>query len=196
MATIPFQAEIIPAGALSFGRLPLLLATQTVPLLRDDVLEVLFSAYRVELFRHVGDLFDGRKSPVAFALLCGSAGAPHLALEAHIIRTQWPLARIIVLGQPPWQLEDYLYDHTVQENCSPAMLTNAFEANSVDLWNYSAARSSGRDGLPRWPAESDPSKAKPSGMAEVPVPSPWDSPEGEQANLWAEAYYKAPALHA
>jgi hypothetical protein len=105
----------------------------------------------VELFEKPLDLFVARAAPVSYALLCASAGCSLLAAEAYIIRKQWPLAKILVLGPAPYDLEDYLYDDMVAVDCSAAALATALSNRSVDLWDRTIGWNTGKSELRRAP---------------------------------------------
>lgn len=156
---VPYEAQPNKA-ALTLERLPVLVARGAATMLQDSALTSLFHSFRVELFKSPFDLFAARAAPVSYALLCASAGCPLLSAEAYIIRKQWPLSRIVVLGAAPYDLEDHLYDETVATNCSASTLTAAFCHSSVDLWD----RRNGWNIYPPEPPlileESDPTKAK------------------------------------
>jgi hypothetical protein len=175
-------------------RLPVLVARRTACLLQDAALTSLFRSYRVGLFEEPFDLFVARAIPVSHALLCASAGCSLLAAEAHIIRKQWPFAKIIVLGPVPHDLEDHLYDDAVVKGCSAATLATAFNDRSVDLWNSLGKTSTKPEPL-RPPAESDPTKADPSDLAQPPIEEPRDLPADERQD-WTVASYCSRPSHA
>jgi hypothetical protein len=150
-------------------RISVLVARRTASRLQDAALTSLFHAYRVELFQDPFDLFVARSNPISYALLCASAGYSLLAAEARIIRKQWPLARIMLLGSAPQELEDHLYDDTVPPDCNAASLATAFETHSIDLRNRSIG-----------PKESDPTKADPSDLLQPPTAAPRDLPSDER----------------
>lgn len=180
-ASCSLSAGAAPPNCISLTVRPsLLLATRTVPQLADDVLMLLFAKYQVELLQEGATLSLQGTMPLAVALLSASAGADLLALTAHTIRACWPLARIIVLGKAPRELEDYLYDHTVPEGCTSAMLIAAFNARSAELWNYHVVLDGLENEGKQIPSESDSSKAVPSDLEEPSQPRPWDLPADEQ----------------
>jgi hypothetical protein len=158
---VPCEAQLY-SGLPTSERLPVLAARSAASLLQDGALTFLFHSYRVELFEKPFDLFVARAAPVAYALLCASAGCSLLAAEAFIIRKQWPSAKILVLGPAPHGLEDYLYDDTVAVDCSAATLATALSNRSMDLWDRTIGWSTGKSELRRAPGESDPTKAAPS----------------------------------
>lgn len=156
-------------------RLSLLVANRTASLLQDAALTSLFHSYQVELFQNASDLFVARSAPVSYALLCASAGCSLLATEAHIIRKQWPLARIMVLGSAPQDLEDHLYDDTFPSEVSAITLQTAFDIRSVDLWDRSIGWNDRNAKPSRVPKKSDPTKAEPPDLLQPPLAEPRDS---------------------
>jgi hypothetical protein len=168
-------------------RISVLVARRTASRLQDAALTSLFRSYRVELFQDPFDLFVSRSNPISYALLCASAGYSLLAAEAHIIRKQWPLARIMLLGSAPHELEDHLYDDTVAPDCNAASLATAFETHSIDLRNRSIGWNHREADLPRFPKESDPTKADPSDLLQPPIPAPRDLPSDETQDLTRRA---------
>jgi hypothetical protein len=164
-------------------RISVLVARRTASRLQDAALTSLFHSYRVELFQDPFDLFASRSNPISYALLCASAGWSLLAAEAYIIRKQWPLARIMLLGSAPRELEDHLYDETLPPDCSSAIFAMAFEARSIDLWDRSIGWNHRKADQPRVPEESDPTKAEPSDLLQPPVTAPRDLPSDETRDL-------------
>jgi hypothetical protein len=164
-------------------KLCVLVAKRTASLLQDAALTSLFHSYRVELFQNPFDLFVSKSTPISYALLCASAGCSLLAAEAHIIRKQWPMARILVLGLAPLDLDDNLYDDSVPPNCSAAVLAIAFETRSVDLWDQGMGWNNRKASRSRVPEESDPTKADPSDLLQSPIAAPRDLPQTKRG-IW------------
>ena len=102
---------------------------------------------------------------VTVAILSASLGYRILRAGAEAVRSQWPLARILILGHPASMLEDHLYDDQIDHSPAPKQLLDALERLSEDARNqcsnsfdWSAGRSSA--GVARSPVrESDPSKS-------------------------------------
>jgi hypothetical protein len=140
-------------------RTPVLVARRAASLLSDDALTSLFHSYRVEIFQNPFDLFASQSTQPSYVLLCASAGCSLLAAEARSIRKQWPLARIMLLGSAPQELEDHLYDDSIPPDCDAASLATAF------------------------PKESDPTKADPSDLLQPPIAGPRDLPADERQDL-------------
>lgn len=175
---VPALAQRTAAGHKPV-RTPVLVARRTASLLHDDALTSLFHSYRVEIFHNPFDLFASQSPPPSYVLLCASAGCSLLAAEARIIRKQWPLARIMLLGSAPQDLEDHLYDDVVPPDCNAASLATAFETRSIDLWNRSIGWNKREADLPRFPKESNPTKADPSDLLLPPTAAPRDLPSNE-----------------
>ena len=182
MFNAPCEAEPFLQTRVS-ERLPVLAARRTASLLQDATLTSLFHSYRVELFDKPVDLYIARSAQVSCALLCASAGCSLLAAEAHIIRKQWPFAKIILLGLAPRDFEDHLYDDTVAANCNVATLATAFSNRSVYLSDRRVGLHTGKAELPLVPVESDPTKAKPSDLLQPPGGGPRDLPADEKQEM-------------
>jgi hypothetical protein len=164
-------------------RTPVLVARRAASLLSDDALTSLFHSYRVEIFQNPFDLFASQSTQPSYVLLCASVGCSLLAAEARSIRKQWPLARIMLLGSAPQELEDHLYDDSIPPDCDAASLATAFEMRSIDLWNRSIGWNHREPDLPRFPKESDPTKADPSDLLQPPIAGPRDLPADERQDL-------------
>ncbi len=62
----------------------------------------------------LGDLFSVRNTKAfALAILSDRLGQRLLGTVAATVRRQWPRTRILILGQVPIGLEDYLYDEHI-----------------------------------------------------------------------------------
>jgi hypothetical protein len=183
---VPTVAQRTAAGHKPV-RTPVLVARRTASLLNDDALTSLFHSYRVEIFQNPFDLFASQSTPPSYVLLCASAGCSLLTAEARIIRKQWPLARIMLLGSAPQELEDHLYDDIVPPDCNAASLATAFETRSIDLWNRSISWNNREPDLPRFPKESDPTKADPSDLLLPPTAAPRDLPSDETRDMTRRA---------
>jgi hypothetical protein len=179
---LPTETQTCTANR-PFERLTVLAARRTASLLQDAALTSLFHSYRMELFERPSDLFVARATSISYVLLCASAGLPLLAAEAHIVRRQWPLAKIIALEPVPHEFEDHLYDDIVAANCSVATLAAAFSSHSVDQLDQKMSWSSGTSQPPRTPYESDPTKTGPSGRLQPSLAKPRDVPAGERPDL-------------
>jgi hypothetical protein len=83
------------------------------------------------------------------------------------VRAQWPEARILILGEPPSQFDDHLYDDTVAHATDGNTLLKVLAKLAEDPWDQRSPElarwldlvSAAPRALPRWPiAESDPTK--------------------------------------
>jgi hypothetical protein len=91
---------------------------------------------------------------------------------AETVRRQWPRIRILILGQVPIALDDYLYDEQICRSSDPQQVIAELEWLYEGMWNerskgidWNASRSalcSGRRPIP----ESDPTKAVPQAPTE------------------------------
>jgi hypothetical protein len=114
------------------------------------------------------DLFSLRNTEAfALAILSDRLGQPLLGSVAATVRRQWPRIRILILGQLPIALEDYLYDEHVYRSSDPQQVIADLEWLYEGMWNqrsksidWNASRSVlyfTRRPIP----ESDPTKAFP-----------------------------------
>jgi DNA-binding NtrC family response regulator len=72
---------------------------------------------------------------IALAILSDSLGPQLLPAVAYAVRKQWPLARILILGQPGSVLEDQLYDEKIENPSDPKRLLEEVERLYKDSWN-------------------------------------------------------------
>jgi hypothetical protein len=116
----------------------------------------------------LGDLFSLRNTAAfALAILSDHLGQRLLGTVAETVRRHWPRARILILGQVPAVLEDYLYDEHIHRSSDPQQVLADLEWLYEGMWNerskgidWKASRSalsSTRRPIP----ESDPTKAVP-----------------------------------
>jgi len=110
--------------------------------------------------------------PVALAILSDHLGQRLLGTVAETIRRQWPRTRILILGQVPMVLEDYLYDEQIYRSSDPRQVLADLESLYKGMWNqrsstldWNAARSA--RGFARPPiSESNPAKTVKTVLAE------------------------------
>jgi hypothetical protein len=113
-----------------------------------------------ELFNLLGT------QPVPLAILSDRLGLGLLGTVAQMLRRQWPRTRILILGQVPRVLEDYLYDEQITRSSDPKQVLADLERLYKGMWNqrsntldWNAARSARNVSHP--PAtESDPTKRR------------------------------------
>jgi len=114
----------------------------------------------------LGDLFTLRNTKAfALAILSDRLGQRLLGTVAETIRRHWPHTRILILGQVPAVLEDYLYDEHIHRSSDPQQVLADLEWLYEGMWNerskgidWNASRSAmyfTRRPIP----ESDPTKA-------------------------------------
>jgi hypothetical protein len=72
---------------------------------------------------------------VALAILSDSLGQELLGAIAETVRRQWPLARILILGQAESVLEDHLYDEQINHSLNPTQLLDDLERLYKGSWN-------------------------------------------------------------
>jgi hypothetical protein len=114
----------------------------------------------------LGDLFTLRNTKAfALAILSDRLGQRLLATVAATARRQWPGIRILILGQVPIGLEDYLYDEHICRSSDPQQVVADLEWLYEGMWNERSKRidwNPSRSALyfTRRPIpESDPTKA-------------------------------------
>ena len=121
----------------------------------------------------LGDLFSFRDTKaIALAMLSDRLGQRLLGTVAATVRRQWPRIRILILGQVPRVLEDYLYDEQICRSSDPQQVLADLEWLYEGMWNerskgidWTASRSalsSTRRPIPK----SDPTKAVPHAPTE------------------------------
>jgi len=95
--------------------------------------------YRVTRASSDRELFTLRGTkPVALAILSDHLGPRLLGTVAEIVRRYWPRARILVLGQVPVGLEDYLYDEHIDRSSDSQQVLDNLEDLYRGMWNQSA----------------------------------------------------------
>ncbi len=125
----------------------------------------------------LGDLFSLRNTKAfALAILSDRLGQRLLGTVAETIRRQWPGIRILILGQVPSVLDDYLYDEQIRRSSDDQQVLADLEWLYEGMWNersksidWNASRSAlyfTRRPIP----ESDPTKANPPAPAEDRTP--------------------------
>jgi hypothetical protein len=121
----------------------------------------------------LGDLFSLRNTKAfALAILSDRLGQRLLGTVAATVRRQWPRIRILILGQVPVALEDYLFDEQIARSSDPQQVLADIEWLYEGMWNdrskgidWTASRSalsSTRRPIPK----SDPTKAVPHAPTE------------------------------
>jgi hypothetical protein len=73
--------------------------------------------------------------PVALAILSDRLGQRLLAAVAETVRRQWPRTRILILGQAPQALEDYLYDEQIDRTSGSQQVLADLETLYRGMWN-------------------------------------------------------------
>jgi hypothetical protein len=112
------------------------------------------------------ELFSLRNTKAfALAILSDRLGQRLLGTVAATVRRQWPRIRILILGQVPIALEDYLYDEHICRSSDPQQVLADLEWLYEGMWNecskgidWNASRAAlycNRRPIP----ESDPTKA-------------------------------------
>ena len=107
------------------------------------------------------------KKVVALAILSASLGCRSLRASAEVVRRQWPLARILILGRSAFRLEDHLYDEQIDLSQEPKQLLGALDRLSEEPRNQGVIAtdlSAWRSGLSlvrSFVQESGPTKAAP-----------------------------------
>jgi hypothetical protein len=120
------------------------------------------------------ELFHLRNTKaVPLAILSDRLGERLLGTVAQTVRRQWPRTRILILGQAPRMLEDYLYDEQIQRSSDPQQVLAELESLYRGMWNRRsnvldwkvtrAARSFARPQI----AESDPAKTMQPAATEI-----------------------------
>jgi hypothetical protein len=84
----------------------------------------------------------------ALAILSDRLGQRLLGTVAETVRRQWPRTRILILGNTPPALEDYLYDEQLPRSPDPEQVIANLEGLYQGMWNrrsntldWNAARS-------------------------------------------------------
>ncbi len=72
---------------------------------------------------------------VALAILSDRLGQRLLGAIAETVRRQWPRTRILILGQVPMVLEDYLYDEQIYRSSDPQQVLADLESLYKGMWN-------------------------------------------------------------
>jgi hypothetical protein len=85
--------------------------------------------YRVTTIRDIRELSPlSTRSTYSFALLSELLGAPALDSAARFVRTQWPSARILFLGNAQRMLDDHLHDERIEVSCKTHELLKTLAA--------------------------------------------------------------------
>jgi hypothetical protein len=72
---------------------------------------------------------------VAVAILSDHLGQRLLGTVAEAVRRQWPRTRILILGQVPSMLEDYLYDEQIDRSPDPKQVLGELEGLYRGMWH-------------------------------------------------------------
>ncbi len=151
----------------------ILLIEPNISLLSAETLLLNAANYCVtRAFSH-GEVFVLRSTEaVALAIISDSFGSRVLGAVALTVRTQWPLARILIIGQAATMLEDQLYDEQVEHSVEPRQLVEDIERLYKDSWNQRSNTIAWKGGRScscsaRLPIpESDPTKARTAAVSE------------------------------
>ena len=133
--------------------------------------------YSVTLATNDSDLFSLQTTKAfALAILSDRLGRGLLGAVAQIVRKQWPRARILIMGEVPRMLEDYLYDEQICRSSDPKQVLANLEGLYEGMWNersksidWNASRSAPCFSR-RQISESDPTKTGPPAAAEDRTP--------------------------
>jgi len=174
----------LPSGILIVEPNPGLLAARAQLLSAAD--------YYVAASHETMPTSDLQKTDVTVAVLSLSLGKPTLSKLAQEVRLYCPRARILIFGMVELDLDDQLYDETIDRYCRPEQLldvlfrlTRESSRQSTGSRVSLGAQSLSLDGLVwmslhKGPPESDPSKEGASAPDETPtgrdVPSDETSP--------------------
>ncbi len=173
LLTFPSAAQFAPyRGTDASTELPpwrsILAVEPDVAVLDAKSLLLTHSNYRVTKATGESELFSLRDTKAAaLAILSDHLGQRHLGSVAATVRRQWPRTRILILGEVPRMLDDYLYDEQIYRSTDPKRVIADLERLYEGMWNRRSdtldwdatrpARSLSRP--PR--SESDPTKAFP-----------------------------------
>jgi hypothetical protein len=98
----------------------LILIEPELAFLPDRVPMLTEADYRVTTVRDIRELFPlCSRSTFTVALLSELLGPAALDSAARFVRSQWPVARILLLGSAQRRLEDHLYDERIDASCTP-----------------------------------------------------------------------------
>lgn len=96
----------------------LVLVEPDLSFLPDRAFMLTEAEYRVTTVRDIRELCPlSSRSTYSFALLSELLGAPALDSAARFVRTEWPAARILFLGNAQRMLDDHLYDERIELSC-------------------------------------------------------------------------------
>ncbi len=100
------------------------------------------------------------EEPIAFVVLNDLLGPLGLRAAAEVVRRQWPIAKILIVGSAAPTLEDHLYDEAISHRYEDSGLLDALQILAKD--SLSQRMVGGYQGYRRatsTPKESDPTKA-------------------------------------
>lgn len=173
VAASSFRSAIIPAqhniavGTMELAPWRKILAVEPdIEVLHAKSLLLTHSNYCVTAASGDGDLFSLQGTQgFALAMLSDRLGSRGLGKVAQIVRRSWPHTRILIVGEVPGMLEDYLYDEQIDRSADPRQVLAVLEGLYEGMWNrrsnrldWDATRSVRCSNRPRI-AESDPTKA-------------------------------------
>ena len=178
------QYAFLPSGILIVEPNPGLLAARAQLLSAAD--------YYVAASSEAVPATELQKTDIRVAILSRSLGASIVSRLAQEIRLYYPNARILIFGMSPLNLDDHLYDESIDPHCRPEQLletlfclTQDFSGGRVPSHARIGPQSLSLSGLGwislhKGPVESDPSKAAASTLETSPtgrdVPSDETSP--------------------
>ena len=114
----------------------ILLVEPDIAVLSADAILLAQSDYSVTTASSHREIFLLRHTRgVALAILSDCLGQRILREVAEAVRTQWPFARILILGRATSVLDDHLYDEETLHPLEPKKLLNDLERLYKDSWN-------------------------------------------------------------
>ncbi|WP_157478319.1 hypothetical protein [Granulicella tundricola] len=165
--------KLLPSGILIVEPNPGLLAARVLLLSAAD-------SY-VAASNEVPPATDLQKTDVKVAVLSLSLGKPTLSKLAQEVRLYYPGARILIFGNSELDLDDQLYDETIDRHCRPEQLLDVLFRLARESSHQSIAyrlrigaealslKGFGWVSSHRRPLESDPSKEAVSASADSPT---------------------------
>lgn len=128
------------------------------------------AGYKVTAVSGYQEICALRVKSIRIAVISNSLTSTYLRLTAQIVRRQWPLAHILIIGPASDVLDDALYEEAVDRRITDEHLLTTVLLLWSHLARYSSQSSSAKeidmnpsgepDSRNRWsPVESDPSKA-------------------------------------
>jgi len=135
-ATNPSSHDL-PDGLVDTSlRRGILLVEPDITLLTAETLLLTHSDYCVTSACSQREIFAVRDTKaIALAILSECLGRRPLSAVAETVRSQWPQARILILGRAESLLEDHLYDEQTGHSLDPGQLLDDVERLYKDSWN-------------------------------------------------------------